>query len=121
MHVSRAKKSPSGKPVTFETIRRIAQAYPDIEVGLSYGTPALKVKGKLLVRLRDDIDALVIKTTFQRRDELMASDPETYYITDHYLRYEWVLVRLSTVRTEALENLLQFAYEQSRPAKRPRR
>jgi hypothetical protein len=60
--------------------------------------------------LREDLDSIVLKMPFERRDELMAGDPETYYITDHYLEFEWVLVRLSKVKGEALRDLLQIAY-----------
>jgi hypothetical protein len=86
--------------------------------GTSYGTPALKVNGKLFVRLREDPDSLVIKMPFDQREELMAGDPETYYITDHYREYEWMLVRLSKVREEALKELLQIAYRAASPPKR---
>jgi hypothetical protein len=40
--------------VTYDTVRRIALDLPQVEEGTSYGTPALKVKGKLIVRLRED-------------------------------------------------------------------
>jgi len=104
--------------VTYETVRRIALAFPDVEDGFSYGTPALKVKGKLFVRLRPDLDSVVVKTTFDRRDELMAAEPEIYYITDHYLRYPWILVRLAAARAEALPELLREAYHEALPVKR---
>lgn len=68
----------------------MALAFPNVEEGTSYGTPALKVKGKLFVRLREDPDSLVIKMPFEQREELMAGDPETYYITDHYRDYPWM-------------------------------
>jgi len=106
--------------VTYDTVRKIALAFPDVEEGLSYRAPALKVKGKLFVRLRDDIDSIVIKMPFGRRDRLMASRPDAYYITDHYLRYEWMLVRLSAVKPAALRPLLEIAYHEALPAKRPR-
>jgi len=35
--------------VTYETVRRMGLALPNVEEGTSYGTPALKVKGKLFV------------------------------------------------------------------------
>lgn len=101
--------SKAGK-TTFDVLRRLALALPDVEEGLSYGTPALKVKGKLFVRLRDDLDAVVVKMPFAKRDELLAADPETYFLTDHYVPYEWILVRLAAIRTEALPELLQTAY-----------
>jgi hypothetical protein len=52
---------------------------------------------------------LVVRTTFEERDELMAADPDTYFITDHYLKYPWVLVRLSCVHRDALGDLLRRA------------
>ena len=105
-------------PATYETARRIALTFPNVEEGTSYGTPALKVKGKLFVRLREDIDSLILKMPFDQRDEMMSTDPETYYITDHYRDYEWILVKLSKVHPDALPELLRIAYRAALPAKR---
>jgi hypothetical protein len=100
---------PRRKRVTYDTVRRIGLTLPGVEESTSYGTPALKVKCKLMVRLRPDLDSIVLKMPFDERDELMHADPETYYITDHYERYPWVLVRLSMVGESALISLLQTA------------
>jgi len=45
--------------VTYDVIRRMAIQLPNVEEGTSYGTPALKVKKKLFVRLREEGDAIV--------------------------------------------------------------
>src|SRR5215471_1110321 len=95
---------------TFDTVRKIGLALPDTEEGTSYGTPALKVRGKLFVRLRPDIDSLVLAMGFEERAELMAADPDTYFITDHYLNYPFVLVRLARVDSDALRDLLLGAW-----------
>jgi hypothetical protein len=47
---------------------------------------------------------------FDQREERMASDPETYYITDHHRDYEWMLVRLSKAHPDALRDLLWLVY-----------
>lgn len=88
----------------------MALKLPNVEEGTSYGTPALKVKGKLFVRLREEGDAIVLRMPFDQRDGLIADDPGTYYITDHYREYPWVLVRLAAVRPEVLPELLQIAH-----------
>jgi hypothetical protein len=49
---------------------------------------------------------------------MMAADPDTYYITDHYLNYEWVLVRLSRVHPDALRDLLRGAHRSAAAEKR---
>jgi hypothetical protein len=96
--------------VTYETIRQAGIAMPGVEEGTSYGTPALKVKGKLFVRLREDEETLVLKTTFDERGELIAADPDTYFLEDHYRPYEYVLVRLSKLHTDAVRDLVGMAY-----------
>jgi hypothetical protein len=96
--------------VTFEAVRRMALALDRVEESTSYGTPAFKVRGALMVRLHQDLDALVVRTTFEQRGELMAADAETYYITDHYLNYEWVLVSLARVHPDAMKDLLGMAW-----------
>jgi len=96
-------------PLTFKDVRKIALSLENVEEGTSYGTPAFKVHGKLLARLREDGESLVVGTTFEEREEMMAAEPETYYITDHYLKYPWVLVRLSRVHSDSLRDLLSRA------------
>ena len=111
--------------VTFEQVRKIALALQNVEEGTSYGTAAFKTGGKLLARLKEDGDSLVVGTTFEEREEMLSADPETYYITDHYLKYPWVLVRLSRVSLDALQDLLnralRLASKTTRPAPKRRR
>jgi hypothetical protein len=109
--------------ITYDAVRRVALAFPNVEESTSYGTPALKVKGKLFVRWRneEDPDTIVLKMPLDQREELMAADPETYFITDHYRNYPWVLVRLSKVHPDALHELLHIGYSNALPAKRLRK
>jgi len=107
-------------PVTYDTVRRIGLALPDVKEGTSYGTPALKVNGKLFVRLHQDWDKIVLKMSFDRRAEMMAADPKTYFITDHSRDYPWVLVSLASVRLDALPELLKIAYREASPRKKRR-
>ena len=107
-------------PVTYDTVRRIGLALPNVEEGTSYGTPALKVNGKLFVRLHQDLDKIVLKMSFDRRDEMMAADPETYFITDHYRDYPWILVSLTSVSVDVLPELLKIAHREASPRKRCR-
>jgi hypothetical protein len=111
--------------VTFETVRRMALSLDNVEEGTSYGAPAFKIGGALFARLREDLDSLVVRMDFGQREELMAADPETYYITDHYLNYQWILVRLSRVHPDAMRDLIRMAWlsaaSNKRRAGRPRR
>jgi hypothetical protein len=107
------------KPALYDTVRRLGLALPGVEESTSFGTPALKVKKQLLVRLHQDGDKIVLRMPYERRQELMEGDPDTYFITDHYAEYPYVLVNLSRVNEEALPDLLNIAYRAaSRGAKR---
>jgi hypothetical protein len=104
--------------VTFDTVRKIALSLDGAEEGTSYGTAAFKVRGALFVRLREDNDTLVLRTTFEQRGELISADPEQYFITDHYLNYEWVLVRMSRIHVDALRDLMRMAHRLASASKR---
>jgi hypothetical protein len=101
--------------LTFETVRQLALALSGVEEGLSYGTPAFRVRGKLLARLREDGESLVVKIDLDERELLMGADPETFYITEHYRNYPAMLVRLARVDTEALRALLEEAWRCAAP------
>ena len=107
-------------PITYNTVRRLGLKLPDVKESTSYGAPALKVNGKLFVRLHQDLDKIVVKMPFDRREEMMTADPQTYFITDHYRDYPWILVSLSKVREDALPDLLKIAYREASPAKKRR-
>jgi len=109
--VSRKSKPHGVESVTWDTVRQLALELPGAEEGASYGTPAIKIKKKLMIRLREDGEAFVLACSFADRELLRAEQPEIFYITDHYLNYPWVLVRFATVRHDQLNDLLQRAWK----------
>jgi len=107
--------------VSFEMARRVALALDHAEEVSSYGTPGFKVGGVLFARLHQSLDALVVRMDFEQRAALMEADPETYFITDHYLNYEWVLVRLDRVDPDALRDLLRGAWKSAAADKKKKK
>ena len=99
--------------VTYEDVRKIGLALPRVEDSTSYGTPALKVKGKLMARLKEDGETLVVIIGFEERQKMLEADPRVFFITDHYLNYPSVLVRLPLVRRDVLRGLLKGAWERA--------
>lgn len=99
--------------VTFEAVRKIGLALPGVETGTMYGSPALKVHGRLLACLAIHKSAepgsLVVRTDFDERAALLSEQPESYYLTDHYLNHPVVLVRLSKIRVDQMRDLLRSA------------
>jgi hypothetical protein len=101
--------------VTFDQIREFALKLPGVEDSTSYGTPALKVKGKLLARLKEDGRSVVFRVTFDQRDLLMQTKPKVFYITDHYLGYPAVLMRLGAASLKQAADIVEMAWQFSAP------
>ena len=111
------KWSKSKIPITinFDTVRNIGLTLPGVEESTTYGVPALKIRGKLLACVPSHRSAepasLVVRVDFDDRTELLAAAPDVYYVTDHYVGYSAVLVRLSRVNPDVLRDLLGMAYK----------
>jgi hypothetical protein len=106
---------PTAAAVNFETVRNVGLSFPGVEESTAYGVPALKVRGQLLACLPSNRSAepgsLVVRMDFDDRAELLAAEPGIYYVTDHYVGYTAVLVRMSRVSSDMLRDLLGMAYK----------
>ncbi|MDP4254095.1 MAG: MmcQ/YjbR family DNA-binding protein [Bacteroidota bacterium] len=76
-------------------VRDIMAEFPQTLESTSYGTPAFKVNKKLLVRLKEDGQTLVLHS--DDRDVLLKKDPSVFFFTEHYANYPFVLVRLHKI------------------------
>ena len=98
----------------FDVVRKLGLALPEVEEGTAYGLPALNVRGKMFACLAIHRSAgpntLVVRIDFDQRDELIAGEPKVYYLTDHYVNYPCVLVRLTCIRQDALRDLLLMGW-----------
>ena len=101
--------------LNFDTVRDIGLKLPGVVESTAYGAPALKVQGKLLACIPSNRSAepgsLAVRVDFDERAELLAADPDVYYVTDHYIGYSAVLVRLSRVTPDVLRDLLGMAHK----------
>jgi hypothetical protein len=99
---------------TFKTVEAIGRTLPDVEVTTTWGKPTLKVRGRMFVCIASHKSAepntLVVMMDFADRELLIADDPDTYYLKEHYVNYPCVLVRLSKARADALRDLVTGAH-----------
>lgn len=102
--------------MTFDDVCAIALAWPGVERGASYGTPALKVKGNLLTRLREDGETLVmLGVGFDERELLIEAEPEVFHVTPHYQGWPIVLVRLPQANPNVVEAYLLRRWREVAP------
>ncbi len=100
----------------YERVLALTAALPGIEHTRAYGTPCIKVLGKVMARLRSESEGgLALRCDFADRHMLMQADPRTFYVTDHYLNYPMVLINLEEVRWDAMPGLLETAWRMVAP------
>jgi len=68
------------------------------------------VKGKFLLRLRDDGESVAIKIPMDDREVLLQADPKVFYITDHYRGFPAILFRLTEINLDQLADLLELGW-----------
>jgi hypothetical protein len=100
----------------WEDVVAIGTRFPEVEEGTCFGTPALRVKGKFMCRLRTDPDALVVRVIdLADAQALLLGQPDVFFSTPHYDGHAYVLVRLDVVNREQLAELLEDAWRLRAP------
>lgn len=110
---------------TFDEVRRIAAALPEIEESSAHGALQWKVGGKLFVWERPlrakeqaelgaeapDGDVLAARVPDEgAKHALIAADPDVYFTVSHFDGYNAVLVRLDAINADELEELVTEAW-----------
>ena len=105
--------------LTFAEVVACALVLPMVEESTSYGTPALKVRGKLMVRLWEDETTIVVKTDWDERERLLATYPDVCFLTDHYRNYPYVLVRLPLISARLMKSIVTASWRLLAPKPLP--
>jgi hypothetical protein len=114
----RANAIPAAIARGHERFLRIALAMPAAESSTSYGTPAVKVRGKLMSRWRTEAEgALAIRCDFLDRQILLLAQPEVFFLTDHYRDYPMILMRLEKASRTTMSEAVERAWRLVAPAK----
>lgn len=100
----------------FDRIERLAFArgLPGITRSTSLRTPALKVRERAFVRLKD-ANTLVLLCPTEQKTLLMEISPDIYFETDHYVGYPAVLIQLAVISDEELSLRLEDAWRFKAP------
>jgi hypothetical protein len=101
--------------MTWNAVCKVGLAFPGVGVSTSYGTPALKVKGKFMLRLREDNESLAVMCGFDERDFRLKADPRTFFVTDHYRGYPAVLIHLNQVSPRVLREVMEETWRRTAP------
>ena len=99
----------------FDRVEALGLALPDVGASTKYdGSPVLKRGGAFMAGMAThpsaEAETLVVRTTADDRENLLAEAPNTYYITDYYRPHPVVLARLGRLEHDALHDLLSVSW-----------
>ena len=101
--------------IDFNVVREVALAFPGVEEGTLHGAPTLKAGGRLLtcpaLHKSAEPNSLMVRISFEERAKLLTDSSSRYYVTDHYMEYPCVLVRLAEIDRESLSGLLRTSWQ----------
>jgi len=102
----------------FKRIRRIAKEknWPGVEEGQSWGTPSLKIKGKMLFRIREP-KVGVLMCRLEAKEMLLQVAPHIYFDLPHYKGYPAVLIHLDQIEDDEIAEMIEEYWRKIAPKK----
>jgi hypothetical protein len=87
--------------------RRIILAIPGTEERLWFHQPAVFLHDRFLAKTHHKEDAVTLQVgSMEMRDMMLEAEPKLFYITDHYRKFPFVLIRLSALSKTVLKEIL---------------
>ncbi len=97
--------------MNWQQLCKLGRELPEVVEGLWYRTPALMVRGKGFVRLKEDGESVVfLLDDVDDQQLLIEQQPELYHLTAHYLGYPALLARLARLRAPECRLRLERAW-----------
>ena len=104
--------------MTWLQLVRLGKQLPAVEEGVWFRTPALTVRGKSFVRLKEDGESVVfLLESVDAQQFLIHALPKTFFITPHYENWPAVLARLKPLTVKQARLRLKDAWAQKAPKK----
>ncbi|MEU0278686.1 MmcQ/YjbR family DNA-binding protein [Streptomyces sp. NPDC088147] len=99
-----------------EEVRRIALSLPQTVEKEAWSMPTFRVAGKMFVTVPDDQTSFAVRCPRYERTELIAAEPEKFWVPPHEASSAWVRVRLSALEDlDELRDILVDSWKQAAP------
>src|SRR5471030_2436374 len=87
--------------------RKIMLAIPGTYERLWFNQPSIFIHDRFLAKTHHKEDAVTLQVgSMEMRDIMLEAEPKLFYITDHYRKFPFVLVRLSALTKTVLKEML---------------
>ena len=101
---------------TWEDVRRLCLALPEVVER----NQTFRTNGRIFVNMSRETGAISTRAPEEEIHLLIRARPEVYFLTQHYVGWDAVLVRLHEVDEDELAGRIEDSYEFI-AAKRPRK
>ena len=101
--------------MTFNRVRRLCLALPEVEERETWGDVTFRVRDKIFLIGSPDGDSVSIKASLDDQSGLVAMDPDTFSVAAYTGRYGWVRVRLASLSPQLAERLITSAWRRTAP------
>ncbi|GGU70039.1 hypothetical protein GCM10010211_39580 [Streptomyces albospinus] len=99
-----------------DDIRRIALGLPQTAEKQAWGMPTFRVAGKMFITVPDDETSFAVRCPRHEREELIAAEPEKFWVPPHEAASNWVRVRLAALEDIGeLRDILVDSWKQAAP------
>jgi hypothetical protein len=87
--------------------RKLMLAIPGTDERLWFNQPSVFIHDRFLAKTHHKEDAVTLQVgSMEMRDMMLEAEPELFYITDHYRKFPFVLIRLSALTKTMLKEIL---------------
>lgn len=101
--------------MTFDQLRRLCLALPEVEERETWGDATFRVRDKIFLIGSPEGEAVSMKASLDDQSGLIEMDPETFSVAAYTGRYGWVRVRLAGVPPELARRLITNAWSRTAP------
>jgi hypothetical protein len=100
-----------------EDVRRIALSLPGTVETQRWGHPTFDVGGRMFITIPDDQTSFAVRCPRLEREELIAAEPEKFWVPPHEAGSNWVRARLAALEdADELYDILIDSWKQVAPA-----
>ncbi|MFF5565297.1 MmcQ/YjbR family DNA-binding protein [Streptomyces sp. NPDC012623] len=99
-----------------DDVRRIALSLPETLEKEAWSMPTFRVAGKMFVTIPDDLTSFAVRCPKYERTELIAAEPEKFWVPPHEAGSAWVRVRLAALEDlDELRDIVVDSWKQAAP------
>ena len=100
-----------------DDVRRIALSFPETVEKQRWGHPTFDVAGRMFITVPDDQTSFAVRCPRLEREELIAAEPEKFWVPPHEAGSNWVRARLAALEDAGeLHDILLDSWRQVAPS-----